>query len=152
LFTLVDIIEKRTGTRKISELGGLASQSKELAVVFMIVLLGAVALPLTNGFIGEFLLLWGVYQFNATLAAFAGLTIIFGAVYLFRMYRNVFYGEAVTGNAIVPFSWFEKSSLYILVALIIVLGFFPGIISMVSNNSGSQILQFIQQHSTITGL
>ncbi|MEO6167063.1 MAG: NADH-quinone oxidoreductase subunit M, partial [Chitinophagales bacterium] len=93
VFFMVDIIETRYGTRLMDDLGGIAGQMKKFGVLFIIVLLGSVGLPLTNGFIGEFLLLMGVYQHNAWAAAFAGLTLVLGAVYMFRFYRNVFLGE-----------------------------------------------------------
>lgn len=144
LFSLVDMIETRTGTRSIKELSGLASQSKQFAIVFMIILLGAVGLPLTNGFIGEFMLLFSVYQFNAWMGGVTTLTIIFGAVYMLRMYRNIFLGESNI-NSLNSFTWFEKSSLYILCALVLILGIYPAIITQVSNSSASSLLNFIQQ-------
>jgi NADH:ubiquinone oxidoreductase subunit 4 (subunit M) len=66
-FFMIDIIESRYGTRWMNELSGVAGQMKKFAVIFMIILLGSVGLPLTNGFIGEFLLLMGIYQHNAGL-------------------------------------------------------------------------------------
>ena len=110
----------------------------------MIILLGAVGLPLTNGFIGEFMLLFSVYQFNAWMGGVATLTIIFGAVYMLRMYRNIFLGESNI-NSLNSFTWFEKSSLYILCALVLILGIYPAIITQVSNSSASSLLNFIQQ-------
>jgi NADH-quinone oxidoreductase subunit M len=98
LFFMIDLIEKRYGTRNMNELSGMASQMKVFSWLFMIVLLGNVGLPLTNGFIGEFLLLNGIYQHNAWYAAAAGLTLIFGAAYMLRLYRNVFLGDATNFN------------------------------------------------------
>jgi NADH-quinone oxidoreductase subunit M len=93
LFFIIDIIYRRTHTRDISQLGGLTQTSPALSISFMILLLGAVSLPLTNGFVGEFLLLSGVYQYNNWLGAIAGLTIILGAVYMLRMFQGVMFGE-----------------------------------------------------------
>lgn len=84
LFFIADIILRHTGTREIDKLGGIRSMNGNFAVLFLIVLLGSVALPLTNGFIGEFLLINGVYQYCSWLAAFGGLTVILGAVYIDR--------------------------------------------------------------------
>jgi NADH-quinone oxidoreductase subunit M len=96
LFFIIDIIYRRTHTRDITHLGGLTQASPALSIFFMILLLGTVALPLTNGFVGEFLLLSGVYQYNGWLGAIAGLTIILGAVYMLRMFQGVMFGEQST--------------------------------------------------------
>jgi len=80
MFFIAEIIFTRMQTRTINELGGIRNVAPLFATFFMIVLLASVALPLTNGFIGEFLLINGLYQFNAWIAAVAGLTVILGAV------------------------------------------------------------------------
>ncbi|HET7734091.1 MAG TPA: NADH-quinone oxidoreductase subunit M [Paludibacter sp.] len=82
----------RTGTDIIDDLGGIASAAPKFATIFMIILLANVALPLTNSFVGEFLILLGIFQFNKTIAIIAGLTIILGAVYMLRMYQKIMYG------------------------------------------------------------
>ena len=74
-------------------LADLAKVAPQLAITFLIIVFGTIALPGTNGFIGEFLLLVGVYQYNIWAAVFAGLTIIFGAVYMLRMYQKVMLGH-----------------------------------------------------------
>ncbi len=126
LFFIVDLIQKRTNTREIATLGGIRNVNPQFAVLFLIVLLGAVALPLTNGFIGEFLLLNGVYQFSAGMAAFAGLSVILGAVYMLRSYQSVMLGEtnALT-STFAPLESSEKAVLIIICAAIIVFGVFP---------------------------
>jgi NADH-quinone oxidoreductase subunit M len=80
-------------TRNLDELGGLANNTRVFTILYLIILLGSVALPLTNGFVGEFLLLNGVYQYNAWMAAIAGLTVILGAVYMLRSYQKIMLGE-----------------------------------------------------------
>ena len=113
LFFIVDLIETRTKTRIISHLGGLAVKNKLFTAAFLIILLGSVALPLTNGFVGEFLLLMGVYQYGAWYGAFAGLTIIFGAYYMLKMYQQVMLGEAKENTA--AFSPLSGSEKFILI-------------------------------------
>src|ERR1700761_6489884 len=93
LFFIWDIISSRLNTRDISQMGGIAKVAPKFAVKFLIIVLGTVGLPLTNGFVGEFLLLNGVFQYGIWFAAIAGLTMIFGAVYMLRMYKGVMQGE-----------------------------------------------------------
>ena len=126
LFFIVDIIQQRTGKRDFASLGGIRNVNPQFAVLFLIVLLGSVALPLTNGFIGEFLLLNGLYQYNAWMAAFAGLSVILGAVYMLRSYQSVMLGEtnAFTSN-FAPLSGNEKTVLVVLCAAVIAFGVYP---------------------------
>ena len=71
LFLIADILMRHTGTREMEKLGGIRNMNGNFAVLFLVVMLGSVALPLTNGFVGEFLLINGIYQYGAWVAAFA---------------------------------------------------------------------------------
>ncbi len=126
LFFIADILMNRTGTRDLDKLGGIRNVSPQFAVLFLIVLLGSVALPLTNGFVGEFLLLNGVYQYNTTLAVFAGLTVILGAVYMLRSYQSIMLGEsnAVT-SSFGALTSNEKTILVLICAAVLIFGVFP---------------------------
>lgn len=126
MFFIWDIISRRLNTRDVSLMGGIAKVAPNFSIAFLIIVLGTVALPLTNGFVGEFLLLKGVYNYNIWIAAVAGLTIIFGAVYMLRMYKDVMQGE--TNELTVTFtdiSGSEKLVLGIICALIIAIGVYP---------------------------
>jgi NADH-quinone oxidoreductase subunit M len=126
LFFIVDIIQSRLATRDLDAMGGIRNVNPQFAVLFLIVLLGSVALPLTNGFVGEFLLINGVYQFNAWLAAFAGLTVILGAVYMLRSYQSIMLGEATAlTSRFAPLEGYEKAVLIIICAAILVFGVYP---------------------------
>ena len=92
----------------------------------MIVVLAAVGLPLTNSFIGEFLLLYGVYEYNTWLCIIAGLTIILGAVYMLRMYQHVMLGE--TNETTIGFTdlhWSELAVFVPVIVAIFVIGIYP---------------------------
>jgi NADH-quinone oxidoreductase subunit M len=150
LFFVLDIISSRLKTNKMSELGGIAKQAPQLAIAALIIVLGTVALPGTNGFIGEFLLLVGIYQYNAWIAVFAGLTIIFGAVYMFRMYQNVMLGK--TNDLTVNFTDIkgsEKVVLYTVCALIILLGVYPKPILQLSEASVQHLIEQVTQKLTL---
>ena len=126
LWIIVDAIEQRLGTRKLSELGGLATKAPGLAILLVVMALANVALPLTNAFIGEFLMFDGLYQFNVWYMAFAGLSIILGAVYTLRMVQKVIYGtENSLTQTITDLSLNQKLILAALTILIIATGVYP---------------------------
>lgn len=137
LFYCCDILYKRFKSRDIRQMGGLAKVAPKFAVLFLIIILGSMGVPLTNGFIGEFILLKSVYDFNGTAAVIAGLTIILAAVYLLRFYGKAMFGE---GNAEVlstakDLSGVEFSVLASLAVFVILLGIFPQpVIEMVSSS------------------
>ena len=149
LFFVLDIISSRLKTNRIADLGGLAKVAPKLAIVFLIIVLGTVALPGTNGFIGEFLLLMGVYQYNIWLAVFAGLTIIFGAVYMLRMYQNIMLGT--TNDLTIGFTDIRGSEqvvLYIICALIILIGVYPKPVLHLSEAAVQQLIDQVTQKLT----
>jgi NADH-quinone oxidoreductase subunit M len=92
LFLLVGMIYERRHTREITQFGGITKVMPIFAVVFMIVTLSSVALPGTNGFVGEFLILLGSWKANPGLSAISTLGVIFGAVYMLWMVQRVFFG------------------------------------------------------------
>jgi len=147
LFFIWDIISSRLKTRDLDQLGGIAKVAPKFAIAFLIIVLGTVALPLTNGFIGEFLLLNAVFQYNIWFAAFAGLTIIFGAVYMLRMYKAVMQGEtnALT-STFTDISGSETLVLGIICVLIIVIGVYPQPILHLSDASVSQLINTLQSN------
>jgi NADH-quinone oxidoreductase subunit M len=149
LFFVLDIISTKLKTNRIADLGGLAKVAPKLAIVFLIIVLGTVALPGTNGFIGEFLLLMGVYQYNIWLAVFAGLTIIFGAVYMLRMYQNIMLGT--TNDLTIGFTDIRGSEqvvLYIICALIILIGVYPKPVLHLSEAAVQQLIDQVTQKLT----
>ncbi len=126
LWITADLIEKQTGTRRFSELGGLAQRSPSLAILFVVLALANVALPLTNAFIGEFLMFSGLFTYNIWLAAIALISIILAAVYTLWMVQKVFYGEG--NNQVAQVVVLPKGAglvLSILVVVSFVFGVFP---------------------------
>ncbi len=130
MWLLADRIERRFGTRKLSELGGLARTAPTFTVFFVLIALANIALPLTNAFPGEFL------QFNALFHAqssyrflflvLAGLAVILSAIYTLNMIRRIFFGDtnAATENGL-PLSTAETLALSLVVGLIFVFGIYP---------------------------
>lgn len=137
LFYCADILYKRFKTRDIRQMGGLAKAAPKFAVLFLVILLGSVGLPLTNGFIGEFILIKSVFDYNKLAAVFAGLTMILSAVYLLRFYGKAMFGEgdeSVLSSA-KDLSSVEFTVLASLAVFVILLGLFPQpIIEMVNSS------------------
>ncbi|MES2006415.1 MAG: NADH-quinone oxidoreductase subunit M [Bacteroidota bacterium] len=126
LWIVADTIEQQLGTRKFSELGGLAQKAPVLAILFVVLCFANIALPLTNAFIGEFLMFNGLFQYNAWIAAAAVISVILAAVYTLNMVQKVLYGNTVpvTENA-KEISGNVKWMLVVVVIVVIVLGVYP---------------------------
>lgn len=126
LFFVADIIQRRTKTTQIAELGGIARVAPRFAVFFMVIMLASVALPLTNGFVGEFFMLVGLAKYNFVLTGVAGVSIILGAVYMFWMYQRTMYGETKLTTA--TFADLNATEMLVavpLVVLVIAMGVYP---------------------------
>ena len=93
LFLCVGVIYDRIHTREIARYSGLVERMPKYAVVFMVFMLASVGLPGTSGFVGEFLILVGVFQSNTWVAALATTGIILGAAYMLYLYRRVIFGK-----------------------------------------------------------
>jgi len=153
LFIIISIIERRVRTREISSLGGIANIAPWFAAFFMIILLGSIALPLTNGFIGEFLLLLGIFEYNHFIAAFAGLTVIFSAVYMLWMYQRTMLGNinpswnpggSSSSELFTDLSLAEVLTLIPIVIMILWIGLFPGFFLHLAEPAVMDILDFIK--------
>jgi len=126
LWIVANVIEQQLQTRKFSELGGLAQTSPVLAILLVVMALANVALPLTNAFVGEFLMFNGLFQFNVWMAAVAGISIILAAVYTLNMIQKIFYGKTVAATEhAVDISSSVKWTLIFLVIVVLILGVYP---------------------------
>jgi len=145
LFFVIEIIERRTKSREIAQLGGITQFSYPLTVTFVILSLGSVALPLTNGFIGEFLLLKSVFDQNLTLGIIAGITIILGAVYTLRLIQKSMFGNVsrITSD-FADLTGAEKAVLIPLSALVILGGIFPSTVLGFSEPAVQQLIQWFK--------
>ncbi|MBC7923516.1 MAG: NADH-quinone oxidoreductase subunit M [Ferruginibacter sp.] len=149
LFFIIDIITRRTKTRDLERLGGITQQTPALTVCFVILMLGSVALPLTSGFVGEFLLLSGLYTYNPWYGAIAGLTIILGAVYLLRMFQKAMLGPKIEAAA--PFAdltFLEKAVLFPLVFMVFWIGLYPNSFLNLTGPAVADILRLTANGAT----
>jgi len=145
LFFVAEIFLQRRGTTLISSLGGLRSKAPVFASVFMIITFASIALPLTNAFIGEFLILNSIYEYSWIFAAFAGLSVILGAVYMLRAYKNTILGTE-SDHDFADLSASEKWVLIPIVGLIIFFGIFPQFIFNLTDESVKYLLEQISNH------
>ena len=93
LFLIVGIVYERRHTREISEYGGLSKVMPVYAAVFLIMTMSSIGLPALNGFIGEILILQGVFVANKVWAAFAGSGVVLGAAYMLYLYQRTMFGK-----------------------------------------------------------
>jgi len=147
LFMLVGMIYDRRHTKLMSDFGGLASVMPKFAVIFGIMLMASVGLPLTIGFVGEFLVLLGFYNVSPLLTILAGTSIIVGAVYMLRLYKNSFFGPVTNeeNKKLVDLNKIEIFSLVPLVAIVIWLGVYPKPILEPIDNSVKAMVEFMDK-------
>jgi NADH-quinone oxidoreductase subunit M len=123
LFFSVGIVYERMHSRQIRTYGGLVSIMPKYAVFFMIFTLGAVGLPGTSGFVGEFLILMGAFKDNFLVATIASLGVILSAAYMLWLYRRVFFGKLINKD-LLKSKDLNKSEIFILSILVILIFFF----------------------------
>ncbi len=147
LWIVVELIERQFGTRKLSELGGLAQKAPGLSILLVIIALANISLPLTNAFVGEFMMFTGIFssdvtRYNIVFAVLAGLGIILSAVYILNMIQKVFFGNT---NALTEQSHDinvnEKAALCIIVMLIVIFGVYPQPLLNLTNDFVENILK-----------
>jgi NADH-quinone oxidoreductase subunit M len=130
LFFCVGIVYDRTHSRLISSYGGIVKIMPKYSVVFMVFTLGAIGLPGTSGFVGEFLILIGAFQKSFLVATIASLGIILAAGYMLWLYKRVIFGNLVN-KTLFKISDLNKSEMFILWSLalpILFFGFYPEVL------------------------
>jgi len=116
------------------EMGGIRAVNPMFAFMFFALVMGSVALPLTSGFVGEFLLIIGLYQAGPWYAIIGGLTVVLGAVYMLRAFQAMMLGkESAKFDALTTS---EKWVLGVCVLAVVMLGIYP---EMVMNQIGPSV-------------
>lgn len=141
LLYIISIMETQGGSRLITSFGGLRSNTPRLSSLFMIITFGMVALPLTNAFIGEFLLISGIFKVSIWMATAAGLSIILGAIYMLYMFQKTMLGTPGPESAkVVDVKGTAFIALAIIALLIVVTGVMPQPILDVTASAVDSIL------------
>ena len=152
LFYAIDIILQRTATLEMTSLGGIRTSAPLFNSAFIVILLGSIALPLTSGFVGEFLLINAVFQYNAASGAFAALTMILGAVYMLRSFQVTMLGE--TNALTINFPDLDKQEkwvLYPIVIMVILIGVYPAPLLRISEVAVDDLLMIISNYQAGVG-
>jgi NADH-quinone oxidoreductase subunit M len=138
LFYMVSLVEERTGTLELPQMGGLKLKAPNMAILLLIVVLGSIALPLTAGFVGEFLLIAGLFQQSIWFAVFGGLTMILGAIYMLYAYQRVMLGDIRADmNKVADIRTMDYLFLIPLIIVILGLGIYPQPVFNLVENSVS---------------
>lgn len=126
LWIVIELIERQLGVRKISQLSGIAHKAPALTIMLVVIGFANIALPLTNAFVGEFMMFSGLFQFSNWFAVIALVSIILAAVYTLSMVQKVFYGQtnALTA-AMREITINEQIALSIVVVAIFLAGIYP---------------------------
>ena len=126
LFLLVGVLYERAHTREMEAFGGVAKVMPTFAALSLLIVFSSAALPGTNGFVGEFLILLGTFRADVRLAALAAGGVILSAVYLLWMVQRVYFGPVrVERTSFVPLTWKEATALLALVFAILWIGIHP---------------------------
>ncbi len=151
LFLCVGVLYDRTGSRMIKSFGGVVNYLPNFSLIFIIFVLGALGLPGTTGFIGEFLVLLGAFKINYLVAILASTGVVLCAAYMLWMAKRVVFGNA--NNAIVTklkdINFLEATILIILCLASIIFGFYPEPLLNTMDISVNEIIQNHQNELTV---
>ncbi|MBI3107768.1 MAG: NADH-quinone oxidoreductase subunit M [Candidatus Rokubacteria bacterium] len=152
LFLLVGMLYERRHTRLIADFGGLWKVMPAYSVIFLIVTLSSLGLPGLNGFVGEFLILVGAFQWNRAVAALATTGIIFAAVYMLWMYQRVVFGEVTReeNRRLPDLSPREWVVLLPVLLFIVWIGVYPAPFTGVTETSVQALLAQVQAKAAAT--
>jgi NADH-quinone oxidoreductase subunit M len=146
LFLCVGVIYDRMHTREIDAYGGLVNRMPAYALIFMFFTMANVGLPGTSGFIGEFLTLAGIFQVNTWVALVATSGVILSAAYALWLYRRVVFGDLIKESlkSITDMTTREKAIFAPLVAMTLLLGVYPSLVTDITGPSVSALINNYQ--------
>ncbi|MBI4924749.1 MAG: NADH-quinone oxidoreductase subunit M [Bdellovibrio sp.] len=151
LFLLVGILYERRHTREIKDFGGITRVMPLFSVAFMITALSSIALPGTNGFIGEFLILLGTWKEHSILAGVSALCVIFGAIYMLWAFQRMMFGPIKNkeNETLKDLNFREIVVIVPIIICIFFMGIFPNFFFNKMNASVQKFLSQAGESSTI---
>jgi NADH-quinone oxidoreductase subunit M len=146
LFLLVGVLYERRHTREMSEYGGVARVVPVTTTLFLIASLGSIGLPGLNGFIGEFLILAGVFKVNVAWAAVGATGMILGAIYVLTLIQKTFWGslKVDANRGLTDMNGWELAGALPLIALVVILGVYPGPLLRLVEASAARVVELAQ--------
>ena len=149
LFLIVGMLYERRHTRMIADFGGLATPMPIFAIFFMIVTLSSVALPGTNGFVGEFLILLGAFRANKVFGILGTTGVVLGAVYMFWMFQRVMFGEVKKeeNRKLLDLGKREIVILCSVVFFVVLMGVYPKMFFKKMDASVEGFLKFVKERN-----
>lgn len=148
LFLLLGMLYDRIKSRDVNSFGGLSTVMPKYSAFFVVVMLANVGLPLTIGFIGEFLSLLGFFKTSVVITTIAGTTLIISAAYMLFLYKNIFFGAIKEVNTkLKDLSFREYAVLVPVVFVIVWLGVFPNVILTPMQESTKSLVQLMENRS-----
>ncbi len=157
LFLIIGMIYERRHTRLISDFGGIAKVMPVYSALVMVIFFSSIGLPGTNGFIGEVLILLGLFKASPVLAAIGATGVILGAAYMLWMYQRVMFGELKhpENKALKDINAREILTLVPIIGLILWIGVFPGHFLKYSAASTAHIVEMVNKNraaNSVAGL
>lgn len=145
LFGVAQMIASRYGTTEMGRLGGLVRENRVFSAAFLVFVLGSIAFPFTSGFVGEFTLLWGIFQFSKMAALVAGSTLVLGAWYMLKAYQTMMLGEPqLASGKLAGLSVSERLLLWIVALLVLLMGLCPQPILKISGQFVFQPMEWMK--------
>jgi NADH-quinone oxidoreductase subunit M len=153
LFFAVGVLYERKHTRLIADFGGVASKMPVFGFVFMVFVLSSIGLPLTNGFVGEFLILFGSFNSSTVLSAIGVSGIVLGSVYMLSCYRRIMFGtlDVAKNGDLMDLSWREKFIFAPLLALVVFIGVYPQPVLDYLEPPAKEVLHILHQQVGYAG-
>ncbi len=154
LFLCVGVLYDRIHSRLIVSYGGIVNIMPKYALVFGIFMLGSLGLPGTSGFVGEFLVLVGVFQKSFLVAIFATIGVVLGAAYILWLYKRVIFGklEKTELKRLKDLNFSEGFILFFLAILVLILGFYPNIVFDTIHVSVDDLIKTYYENLTLNSI
>jgi len=152
LFIVVGYLYSRKHTRELDDYGGLGSVMPYLATFYFIMIISSAAVPSTNGFVGEFMILSGSFMKRPILTAAAASGVVLGAIYLLKAFQKTMFGPVSDENAkLKDLDLREISALAVLATFVFYIGFFPGSAFHKSKNAIVEVVGIFNAQKQIVG-
>jgi len=141
LFILVGALSDRIGTREMGRMGGLWAAAPRMSGALLVFALASLGLPGFGNFVGEFLVLLGVFRMSAPLAAVAAVSLVTAAIYSLWMFQRVCHGPNSSGGVIPDLSGIEAAIMVGMISVTVWLGIYPGAVLNVTREALEAVLR-----------